>query len=375
MRFFSFALSAVAACGVAYLGVALFAASRFSRRKVGEPRTLPGISILKPVHGLDVELLENLCSFCEQDYPEFQVVFGVQRNDDPAIEVIRRVIERYPELDLSLVVRQSAVSGNPKIANVANMMPLVKHPILTIVDSDMRVDRDYLRSLAAQFDDSSVGAVTCLYEAVPRGGFASQLAAMGINEQFAPSVLVAALGAMRFCFGSTMSVRSDVLAEIGGVAALAPHLADDYMLGALVSSHGYRVALSRYVVRNIICEPDIGELWHHEVRWGRTIRLQRRFGYAASVVTYPLPFALLSFFGGNPVVALALTAVAFGLRVALQRRMHTVFSSRVPTPWLIPLRDVFGVGVWVGSYFGRNVRWRTEALAIDTVGRVERGIR
>ncbi len=375
MRFLCYALYVIAGCGIGYLAVAFFSVSRFARHKIAAPRVLPGITILKPVYGLDVELFENLCSFCEQEYPEFQVLFGVQRHDDPAIDVIRRVIERYPELDLSLVVRESPLTGNPKIANVANMMPLAKHPILTIVDSDMRVDKRYLLALAAEFDDASVGAATCLYEAAPRDGFASQLAAAGINDQFAPSVLVAALGSLRFCFGSTMAVRRDVLEKIGGIAALAPHLADDYMLGALVSTHGYRVSLSRYVVRNIICEPTIGALWDHEVRWGRTIRLQRPLGYAASVVTYPLPFALLSFFCGNAVVSLVLTATVLALRTALQYRMRAVFSPQVFRPWLIPVRDVFGLAVWAGSYFGRNVRWREEALSIDSIGRVEGEVR
>ena len=198
---------------------------------------------------------------------------------------------------------------------------------------------------------------------------------MGINDQFVPSVLVAALQPLRFCFGSTMAVRKDVLAEIGGVAALAPHLADDYMLGALVSCHGYRVALSRYVVRNIVCEPGAAALWHHELRWARTIRLQRPLGYTFSVVTYPLTIATLTYFSGSVAISTALVVAALCLRFAIHYRMRRFFTEAPARPWLLPVRDIFGLLIWACSYFGRNVRWREEALTIDDAGRVERSVR
>lgn len=337
-----------------------------------EPACTPGISVLKPIHGLEAELFENLCSFCEQQYPQYQVVFGMQRSDDPARAIVQRVLERYPDRDLALVVDETPLPGNPKMASVAKMMHAVKHPIVAIVDADMRVDEQYLRAIAGAFGDDSAGAATCLYAADPRGGAASNLAAAGINEQFAPSVLVAtAFAPLSFAFGSTMAVRRDVLAQIGGVEALAPHLADDYMLGALVATHGYRVALSPYVVRNVIREERIGDVWHHELRWARTIRLQRPAGYAFSAITYPLPFALLAWCFGGGVAAATLIAFALLLRLLLHNRMRELFAQARPTSaWLIPLRDGFGLAIWAASFFGRAVRWQRADLMMDRAGRL-----
>lgn len=368
---------AVCACGIVYLAVALVATLRFVPVREGAPIYSPGITVLKPIHGLEVELFENLCSFCDQRYESFQVIFGVQRSDDPALPVIRRVMERYPHLDLRLVIDESPFAGNPKMANVAAMMHFVKHPIVVIADADMRVDPQYLPAIAAGFAEEDVGAVTCLYAADARGGFASRLGAMGINEQFAPSVLVAlTLAPLSFCFGSTMAVRRTVLAKIGGIDALAPHLADDYMLGALVAGNGYRVSLSRYVTRNVISESDLASLWHHELRWARTVRSQRPLGFTFSIVTLPLPFALLSILGGNLSVTLMLTVAVLALRLALHLRMRTVFADVKPvSTWLVPVRDVFGLAIWAGSFFGRDVRWRRHELTIDRAGRVEHGTR
>ncbi len=355
------ALSALSLCGCAYLGVALAAVFRARGRSIPHTSNAPPITILKPLHGLEPELFENLCSFCDQDYDRFQVIFGARPGDDVAIDVARRVIERFPARDLTLVVDDTVRAGNPKMAKVAAMLPHAKHMLLAISDADMRVRPGYLRALAAEFDDERVGAVTALYSGSPRGGVASVLGAMHINDQFAPSVLVAAtLGPMQFTFGSTMAVRRDVLDSIGGVDALAAHLADDYMLGALVYRVGRRVALSPFVVDNIVFERDLAALWHHELRWARTIRVQRPLGYAGSVVTYPLPFALvLLFVPGYTLAGAVLTTLALSLRLVLHREMQRLFADPAPrSAMLVPLRDILGLAVWAGSYFGRGVRWR-----------------
>ena len=363
----------VCLAGIAYCAIALFALVRFgaSRRHFNR-RTVapqhgggPGITILKPIHGLDAELFENLCSFCDQEYPLFQVVFGVQRSDDPAIEVIQRVLARFPEEDLTLVVDGRSFSGNPKIANLTNMLGQAKYDLLFIADADMRVDRRYLAAMSAAFDDERVGAATCLYAALPLDGIASQLGALHVNDQFAPSVLVATLGGPpRFCFGSTMAVRRSALEAIGGITTLASYLADDYMLGALVAACGYRTALSRYVVHNIVAEPGVIAMLQHELRWARTIRSVQPAGYAFSFVTFPLPFALAWVaFAATSALAWGALGVVLGLRVAMHYAARNALGGRTtPHVWLLPLRDCLGLLVWFAGLFGTRVIWRGEEL-------------
>jgi ceramide glucosyltransferase len=386
LRILSRALVTVIACGIAYLIAAIAAALRARGRYVPAPKSAPPVTLLKPLHGLETGLFENLCSFCEQEYPSFQAIFGVQRPDDPAVDLVHRVIACFPNRDLALVVANPAErpkdGDNPKIANVANMIGLAKHDLLIITDSDMRVGPGYLSAVVAEFDDPNVGAATCLYSGMPCGGLASRLAAMQMDEQFAPSVLVATLlQPLAFCFGSTMAVRRSVLEEIGGIDALRSHLADDYRLGALVRARGYRVALSPYVVSNAVDEENLSSLWHHELRWARIIRSVRPTGFAMSFVTFPFPFTLLlALVPGQTVNGLTLCALVLALRFALHLSMRGLLSchpGRGPLTslrtgyakpkdrndvWLIPFRDLLGFAIWAASFFGRSVRWRDREL-------------
>ena len=361
----------VCLAGIAYCAIALFALLRFTRRPSRLAALAPqgegclAVTILKPIHGLEVELFENLSSFCDQDYPQYQVIFGVQQRDDPAIDVIRRVIAHFPERDLALVIGEGTVRGNPKVANLANMLARVKYDLLCIADADMRVDRRYLTAVVAEFADPNVGAATCLYAGVAYGGVASQLGALQFNDQFAPSVLVATLaGPPRFCLGSTMAVRRSALEAIGGLGALAPHLADDYMLGALIAAHGLRVALSRYVVRNIVAEPSVSALLLHELRWARTIRSVQTAGYVFSFVTFPLPFALIwVLFAAQSATAWAVLGTVLALRAAMHFAARDALDAReTPPVWLLPLRDCLGLAVWAAGLFGNKVTWRGEEL-------------
>lgn len=351
---------------MAYCAVALVAIVRFTRRSVTLATDLPAITVLKPVHGLEAELFENLCSFCDQDAAAFQVIFGVARPDDPAISVIRRVIERFPRGDLMLVIDDRPFTGNPKVANLQSMIAHAKYDLLVIADADMRVDRTYLRALCADFVDERVGAATCLYAGIAHGGIASALAALQLNDQFAPSVLVATVGGdPRFCLGSTMAVRRVALETIGGLGALAPYLADDYMLGSLLRAHGYRVALSRYVVRNVVAEPDLGALLAHELRWARTIRSVQPLGYACSFVTFPLPFALAwaAFF--PTITAWTALGITLVVRFAMHETMCRAFAlTSAPRAWLLPLRDCVGLGLWAAGLFGGTVRWKDQQLGV-----------
>lgn len=364
---------ALTAAAIAYDVIA--AARLRTLRKSAAPAakaSSPPVTVLKPVAGIETELFENLCSFVDQQYPQFQVVFGVSHPSDPAIEVIERVIARFRGADLALTVGDGVVNGNPKVANLSTMIERAKYDLLIISDADMRVDPSYLTTIAASFDDPRVGAATCLYCGVPAGGFASTLGAMYINEQFAPSVLIANLvEPLTYCFGSTMAVRRSVLDEIGGLDALSAHIGDDYLLGKLVTERGYTVSLAPFVARNIVHEAGLRSLTRHELRWARTIRAQRPSGYASLVITQPVlcALALLASTRGSSAAWIALAA-AVASRIAVAEAASRAFRvPRVPL-WALPIRDALTAAVWAGGFFARNVRWRDRRYAIGDGGRV-----
>ena len=342
-------------------------------RALPHPNLRRGVTIVKPVYGLEPQLEENLRSFCAQNHPGVQVLFGVQRANDPAIPTIERVIAAMPERDCRLIVDETVRSGNPKMANVASMLPYARYDILAISDADMRVDERYAGIIASAFDDERVGAATCLYAGVPAESNApSLLAAMHIDQVFAPSVLVATMfGPPRFCFGSTMAVRRDVFAAIGGIDALAGHLADDYTLGRLVSEAGYRVELSRYVVQNVVHERDARSVFAHELRWARTIRMVQPAGYAFSFVTYALPFSALYFMVAPGLPSLTLFIYVAALRWCVHASSRAALhNDRTTRGWLLPVRDVMSLAVWLWSLFGRTVKWRERQSTVAKDGTI-----
>lgn len=363
----------VSVLGIAYLTVAVARMLIFGSRRPSSGGATPPITVFKPLCGLEPQLEDNLASFCVQDYPAFQVIFGVRDLEDPSIAVVQRIIERFPRLDLQLVVDARVHGANAKISNVINMAPRAKHDIFIIADSDMRVERGYLRSVVAAFSDGTVGAVTCLYGGSPLRGTWSALGAMFVNDLFAPSVLVGtALQKMRFCFGATMAVRKDVLERIGGLEALASHLADDELLGRLVSESGRRVVLADAVVHNTIFEPSLKGLWAHELRWARTMKTSRPLGYSFFFISYALPWAVIALLvSRNLLWGSFLVAAALVLRVVLHYAALRALRVRArPTPWLIPIRDALGLAEWVTSFFGRRVRWRDQELRVEADGRL-----
>lgn len=363
---FGIALSVAALAGVGYLGFALARVHEFKRRERVQARTLPAVSILKPLLGEEEGLFENLSSFCEQNYPVFEVILGVHDARDPALETAQRIVARYPERARLVIGDGTAVAGNPKVANLSGMIGIARHAIIVMADADMCVGTTYLRRLVAPFESSDVGAVTCLYAGSPSSNLPSQLSAMFINEQLAPSVLVAtALEPLRYCFGATIAVRRSVLDAVGGLAALRDHVADDHLLGKLVTDRGLRVVLSNYVVENIINEADIEGVWARELRWSRTIRSVRPLGHAFSFLTFGLPLAALAtLVTGGRYGTPAWLALAAALRVALH------LEAKAGSPVLIPLRDAMSVAVWAVSFVARDVDWRGQRLELDSEGEI-----
>jgi ceramide glucosyltransferase len=358
---------------LAYVAFALSRIRRFGRRTL-PPRVVGApVTVFKPLCGDEPFLYENLRSFCDQDYPRFEVVFGVRDPGDPAVAVAERVMREFPNVETRLVVDDRVHGGNYKVSNLANMSGAAKHDLVVIADSDMRVDRGYLASVTAPLADPAVGVVTCLYVGRPASGIWSTLGAMFINEWFIPSVLVAhTRNAVPSCFGSTMALRHEVLDGIGGFRALADHLADDYVLGRLVAARGHRIVLSRYVVETVVAEPSLGSLWQHELRWARTVRSVRPLGYSLSFVTYTVPIALLNLWSSpSGLVGGVILAVAVGLRLAARAAVRQALGASTGAAWLAPIRDVLCLGVWGASFFGQTIQWRGREITVGRGGRLD----
>ena len=355
-------LAAIASLG--YTAAAIAASVHFGRREREASDAQPPVTLLVPLHGAEPLLEENLRAFAEQDYPNVQLVLGVARADDPALPIAQRVAAALPERRIDIDVGEVAGARNPKLANVLSMMRLVRNATLILADSDTRVDRDYVRAVTAPLAQPEIGAVTCLFAGVPDGTFAARLGAMFMNEQFIPAALVdRMLGPLRHCFGPTNAFRAAVLESIGGFDALAPHLADDFMLGHKIAERGLRVVISKYVIRTMVSDSTLQVLWDHELRWHRTIRGLQPLGYAGLFLTFPVPLALLAFvIARRRVPAGTLLATAVLARIALQRVAAHALGVPPAALWMIPARDAFGLAVWARGLTGHNVRWRGAPL-------------
>ncbi|MGH7044485.1 MAG: bacteriohopanetetrol glucosamine biosynthesis glycosyltransferase HpnI, partial [Acetobacteraceae bacterium] len=269
------------------------AVARFAADPRLAPAHRPPITVLKPLHGAEPLLEDALVSLCRQEYPDFQVVFGVQDPADPAVAVVRRVQARFPGRRLTLVVDPTAHGANRKVANLMNMLPAARHEVLAIADSDLHVASDWLDRLAVALEPPGVGLVTTLYAGLPaNGAWVRRLGAEQITHGFLPGVLLARALGRRDCLGATMVLRRATLARIGGLAALVDHLADDNVLGQRVRALGLDVALADTVVLTTVAEATPGALWRHELRWARTVRALAPAAFAASALQYPIAWAL-----------------------------------------------------------------------------------
>ena len=271
----------------------LFAAALMwsSTRPQPAPEPAPDLTILKPLHGDEAGLYENLASFCEQDYSgAVQIVFGVENPNDPAIAVVERLRAAYPGKALELVVEPRAVGSNPKVANLINMSGRIAHDVIVLADSDIRVRRDYLSRLVGALERQGGGAVSCPYYGISTGSLWSHLAQLTIDSHFLPGVVVGTrLKLSRPCLGSTIALRRSSLAAIGGFEPLADCLADDYVLGELLRERGEPVSVLSFAVGHVCAESSIVELWRHELRWALTIRTVDPLGYLGWTVTPCLP--------------------------------------------------------------------------------------
>ncbi len=368
------------AASLAYVSFALWRVATH-RRGLGPLSTVrPPVTVAKPLCGLDAELEENLRSYFVQDYPRYEIVLCAREPDDPALPVARKVMADHPGVDATLLVNHGEIPGtNRKVANLVTICRRARYGIIVVADSDIRVEPDCLASIAACYEDEAVGAATCLTVAEPVKGVPSTLGAMYLNEEFLPSILVAkAVEPLTYCFGPTMSARRSALDALGGFESMTDRLADDHILGNRIAAMGHRVELAPAVTRNILYEPSLKALFLHELRWARTIRTVRPLGYAGTVVTFSLVWAVavLLATGFSPYGWLALAA-AFLLRAAIAVAVRRKFGLRgMPPVWWIPLRELLSFTVWCASHLGQGVLWRRHAFRVSTDGRLhEEGVR
>jgi ceramide glucosyltransferase len=325
--------------------------------------------VLKPVYGWDDRLAGAIASHARQEYPEFEILLGVRAGDTRALEEIRRSQLTFPECAIR-VVPVATVMPNGKAGSLFDLAADAKHPVLVINDADITVEPDYLRQVTAPLENPGIGLVTALYRATA-SSFPARFEALGVTTEFAPSVLVARLlGVAEFALGSTMAVRSEDLQRMGGFRVIGDYLADDYQLGARITRLGLHVAFADTVVETTLGAGNWGEVWKHQVRWSRTIRVSRASGYYGYVVTQATFWACVAAAAGYWQIALGVVVVRMVAGVAAA---GLVLKDRAAVArwWLIPVRDLFGFAVWVTASFGRTVEWRGIRLKLSPDGRIQ----
>lgn len=373
------AIQIIAAVGIVsssiYYLLCLWSAATFLRERNAESdpggeQSSPPISILKPLKGTDPEIYESFRSHCLQDYPEYEIIFGVSDPGDPAIASVQELQAEFPNRRIQLMVCPKILGANVKVSNLAQMVAEARYDHLIVNDSDIRVEPDYLRRVTAPLSDSQVGMVTCLYRGVAGATLGSRLEALGISTDFCPSVLAARQleGGIRFGLGSTLAFRRAELEKIGGFAPIVDHLADDYELGKRIAGHGLTVTLSEVVVETFLPSYRLQEFFAHQLRWARGVRDARAGGYLGLVFTFGFLWALLALAASEG----ALWAWT-GLSVTLFLRFAVALivgwevlqdHQLLKDAWLIPLRDLLAIIVWIASLGGHTVTWRGDRFRL-----------
>ncbi|MBV9777675.1 MAG: bacteriohopanetetrol glucosamine biosynthesis glycosyltransferase HpnI [Acetobacteraceae bacterium] len=366
--------AALAGIGAGQCAAGALAVVRFCRRPLAPDAAGPPVTVLKPLHGEEPLLDAALGSVCRQDYPAFQVVFGVQDAADPAIRTVRRLQSRFPGRDLALVVDPTPHGPNRKVGNLLNMMRAARHDVLVIADSDLHCAPDYLSRVVAALRSPGTGLVTTLYAGLPAAPTPpARLGATQITHAFLPGALLARAMGRQDCLGATMALRRETLAAIGGLEALVGHLADDNALGRKVAGLGLAVRLADTVPLTTVPEASLAALFRHELRWARTIRALVPAGFAASALQYPIVWALLAvLLGAGALWAWAVLMGAWAARAVSARAVDHALARRLPREpaiaapiWLLPLRDLMSLVVMAASYAGLEVEWRGHRMRAD----------
>jgi len=359
-------LSSAVFLGLVVVGVIRFHAdARKQLASIPDNAHLPPVSVLKPLHGLEAQLKENIESFFLQDYPDYEILFAADTADDPALEIAREVCARYPHIRSRILVT-GAPWPNPVVYAFHSMAEVAAHEILVTTDSDVEVSPNYLREVVAPLLDPQVGMVTCVYRGKNAAGFFSGLTAIGMSVEMTAGVLVAnLLEGMKFGLGPTTVVRKDSLASIGGYTALRDYIAYDFAIGNLIAKAGYKVVLSCHAINHVVNQKSFRHMWQNQLRWAQTTRYSRPKGHFGSGLIFAMPYGLLGFFAaallGHWSIAIVFLAVAVLNRV-IEAWLVGWTVVRDPNvrraPWLYPLRDLLGFAVWFASYLNLRYVWR-----------------
>lgn len=365
----------IVAPSLCYGLISLVCAYAYFSRPGATEEFLPPVTILKPVKGVDAESFENFSSFCEQDYPCYQLVFAVASADDPVIPVIRRLMDAYPTVAIDLVVDSRIYGPNYKVCNLIHAFAKARYDFLIVCDSDIRVGPRYLRKVAAPFHDPAVGLVTSLYRSPRVGTIPTALEAMGFTTEMIPNVMAALrLEGLTFALGASMAVRREALLKIGGFPALVDYLADDYQLGNMVYRAGYRLELSGYFVESVMKRESLSGILSRQLRWARTMRASRPGGYLASGITQPAPAAILALLVSGFSVSGWLAFMMLGMsRLVCGFVFSRVFVRDNLFPryfWLLPLRDLLAFATWALSFLGNRVVWRSHVFRVLPGGKI-----
>jgi ceramide glucosyltransferase len=371
-----------------FLGLAMVAALRFTgnaRRARQEavslpPESLPAVSILKPVHGMEPRLAETLESFFRQDYPDFEIIFGARSEGDTSLEVIARLRAKYPSVRTRVVISGDPSWPNAKVFSLAKMMGSSDRSYFIISDSDVLVGPDFLRNVVPPLLQPNVGLVTCLYQGIPARDMWSQLEALGMSVEMPAGVMVAdMMEGMKFALGAAMAVRREAIDAIGGMREAAQFYSDDFVLGNLIAAVGYRVVLSHYRVGHVLAGRSLRRTFGDQLRWMKSTRFSRPWGHVGSGLTYAVPFGMLALLLGmsgwqhhmrlgEDLFLMAwlnrmLLALVVGWGVLRDRRC-------LGFCWLYPVRDLLGFCTWGLSFAGNKFFWRGEPYEFGEDGRI-----
>ncbi len=358
------ALLILAATPLVYYALAILVAVQFFRKQRARPlpEYAPPVSLLKPVRGVDFGSYENFASFCQQDYPEYEILFAVNDDQDPAVPLIQRIVEEFQDRRIRLLVGAEHLGANRKVNKLARLAREARHAVLVLTDGDVRVGPMYLREVVAPLADRKIGAVTSFYRAIAEKSLWTELEAVGASSDFFAGVLMAGwMEGIHFALGASIATTKEWLGEIGGFEAFADALADDYEVGRRIAKAGGEVVLSHEAVWTIYPAQTLGSFWDHQVRWARTVRLCRPLSYVGLLFTQGLPWALLvaivapaKWIAGVYIVAYLILRFAMAWTVGIWGVRDEVLRRKV---WLVPLRDAIHFAVWLASFGSNRIRW------------------
>lgn len=365
------AASTLALCGMGFYVLCLWSVTSFRRESSKpQPSFTPPVSILKPLRGVDPQMYESFRSHCVQDYPEYEIIFGVSEPDDPAVDAVHQLMREFPSCRIKLVICPEVLGTNRKTSNVVQMLEYSSYDHILINDSDIYVTPDYLRRVMAPFARPEVGMVTCPYRGIAANTLGSRLESVGISTDFFAGVFSAwkIEKGLHFALGSTLAMTRTALDAIGGLEPLVDHLADDFELGSRISKIGFEVVLVDLVVETHLPAYSFREFFEHQMRWARSTRDSRRKGYIGILLTFGLPWAMIAvllargaWWSWIVLAAAALLRAAVALRVG-----NVVHDSSIKRHlWLVPLRDLIAFWVWFASFAGHHVHWRGDIFVLE----------